>query len=157
MSGRRGNTGAVLALALTLVLTSACEKHEFEPPDREEQVSAASARYSQAGFDTLTWASDSVRTEEGNGVYAASCRRCHGTVGRGDTDLARERGLEVPSLVEPEWAPASSLDVVRRRIFVGHEEGMPTFGIARMSPRDIDAVAFYILYSLRPEILGGEG
>jgi mono/diheme cytochrome c family protein len=151
---RRG----IPALALLLVVgAAACEKHEFEPPDRDAQVEEASRRYSQALFDTVTWASDSARAFEGNALYAASCRRCHGTLGRGDTELAAERGLEVPSLVEPDWPYAVSVDTVRHRIFAGHPEGMPTFGVARLSPREIDGVAWYILEELRPEVLGREG
>lgn len=143
--------------ALALAAAACGEKPHFEPPDREEQVARAGVRYIRAGFDTLTWASDSARMQEGNNVYAATCRRCHGTLGRGGTELAEERELEVPSLVEPDWPYAASLDSVRRRVFTGHPEGMPTFGIARLSPREIDGVSYYILEGLRPEILGGGG
>ncbi len=146
-----------LCLLLLVGAAGACEKHEFEPPDREAQVEEAARRYGQAGFDTVTWASDSARAFDGNAVYAASCRRCHGTLGRGDTELAAERGLDVPSLVEPDWPYAASVDSLRRRIFSGHPEGMPTFGIARLSPREIDGVAFYILEGLRPDVLGPDG
>jgi hypothetical protein len=31
---------------------------------------------------------------------------------------------------------------------------MPTWGVAGITPREIDAVAFYILERLRPEMLG---
>jgi len=146
---------ALLAACAVLAL-SACEKPEFEPPDREEQVAEAGRRYAPALFDTVTWTSDSVRALEGNGVYAADCRRCHGTLGRGGTELAQERGLDVPSLVEADWPYAASLDSTRARIFSGHPDGMPTFGIARLTPREIDGVAFYILEELRPEVLGGD-
>jgi hypothetical protein len=40
---------------------------------------------------------------------------------------------------------------VRRRIFTGHPAGMYTWGIAGISPREIDAVAHYILERLRPD------
>lgn len=145
----------VLVPAVAALLVAACgEKHEFEPPDREEQVARAGVRYLNAGWDTVTWASDSARMQDGNNVYAASCRRCHGTLGRGDTELAAERGLEVPSLVEPDWPYAVALDSIRRKVFTGHPEGMPTFGIARLSPREIDGVSYYILEGLRPDVLG---
>lgn len=81
------------------------------------------------------------------------CRRCHGPLGRGDTEYARARGVEVPSLVEPDW-PLAELDSVRRAIYVGHEAGMPTFGARDLDSREIDAAAAYVLLTLRPEILG---
>lgn len=144
----------IATLALTVLLAGGCEKKEFEPPDRGAQVAEASAAYAPESFDTLTWASDSVRALEGNATYAATCRRCHGPLGTGSTDLAEERELNVPSLVEPNWRLAASLDSVRHRIWAGHAEGMPTFGVARLGPREIDGAAWYILERLRPEVLG---
>lgn len=81
-------------------------------------------------------------------------RSCHGTVGAGDTEYAEARGLNVPSLIEPEWRYSASIDSVRHRVFVGHVAGMPTWGVAGITPREIDAVSFYILERLRPEMLG---
>ena len=37
--------------------------------------------------------------------------------------------------------------------FVGHENGMPTYGVAGLTPREIDGAAYYVLAQLRPEIL----
>ena len=142
-------------LALAALAAAACG-HDFEPPDRGERVREAEAVYSNAIFDTIAWTSDSVRSLEGNEVYAAECRRCHGPLGRGNTDYARARGLTVPSLVTPDW-PLASMDSIRREIFVGHEEGMPGFGIAGITPRDIDGAAYYVLATLRPEVLGSGG
>lgn len=104
-------------------------------------------------FDTITWESDSARLYAGNELYAAECRQCHGYLGRGDTDYARERDLDVPSLVRPDWAYADAPDSVRHRIFVGHIEGMPSWGVGRLSLRNIDAVTYYLLEQLRPEVL----
>ena len=143
---------AVSTCAVALAL-SACG-HEFEPPDRAERVAEAAAQYSTALFDSIAWADEEARTEEGNEVYAEKCRRCHGPLGRGETAYARERGLQVPSLVEPDW-PIASMDSLRRVIYVGHEEGMPGWGVAGIAPREIDSSAYYILNSLRPELLGG--
>jgi len=144
-------------LLITLGLAGsglACSDHEFHPPDREEQVAAADSLFSPAMFDTIRWESDSARVFVGNETYAAECRRCHGFLGRADTDYAEAQGLEVPSLVEEDWRFAGDIDGLRRIIFTGHPRGMPTWGVAGISPREIDAVAFYILVQLRPDALG---
>ena len=135
-----------------LVLLAACQKHEFEPPDREAQVAQADSLYSAALFDTIAWPSDSARAFDGNNVYAAECRKCHGSVGEGGTEYAAERGLAVPSLTRADWPYGDDVDAVRQRVFSGHPAGMPTWGVAGISPREIDAVSWYIVHSLRPEI-----
>jgi mono/diheme cytochrome c family protein len=58
--------------------------------------------------------------------------------------------------VEPVWLLADR-DSLHRHIYVGHEEGMPIYGAGGISPREIDAVAGYILNVLRPDVLGGQG
>lgn len=141
-----------MALASTTAL-GGCEQ-EFEPPDPAVRVERAAASYSPALFDTITWENPETRIEQGNTAYAEQCRRCHGTVGRGETDYARARDLTVPSLVEPDWAFAD-LDSLRRRIYTGHASGMPVFGDGTLDPRQIDATAAYVLLGLRPEMLGG--
>lgn len=147
------------AATITAVLAlGACKKEKtFDPPDRDERIADAEARFAETEFDTITWAGETLRAREGNSVYAAKCRNCHGTLGRGSTAYAANRGLEVPSLVEPEWQYAASLDSVRHRVFVGHRAGMPTWGVAGITLREIDAVSAYILDDLRPEVLGGTG
>lgn len=140
------------ALALVAV---ACG-HDFEPPDRGERVREAEREYSATLFDSVAWTSQEARVQEGNTIYAEDCRRCHGQLGRGETDYARSRGLDVPSLVEPDW-PLDDLSALRHEIYVGHETGMPVFGQGGLTLRQMDAVAAYILDVLRPEILGGGG
>jgi len=152
-SWKRMRAGTVIGTALMAV---SCGKHEFEPPDRGERVGEAEGVYSPAIFDTVAWASPEERSLGGNEIYAAKCRQCHGTLGLGGTEYALERGLDVPSLVRPDWPYAASLDSVRHRIFVGHPDGMPTFGIAGISPREIDGAAYYILFSLRLDVLGAD-
>ncbi len=143
---------ATMAGSATL---TACGGHHFEPPNRAQQVAEAEAQYTSAIFDSVTWATDSIRELDGNAVYAASCRKCHGEMGAGETDYDRVRNLHPPSLVRPDWK-YDSLDSLRKRIWVGHA-GMPTFGIAGITPRDIDGVAFYLLKGLRPDVLGKGG
>lgn len=144
--------GALAALCAAAL--SACGgDHEYEPPDREALVAEAAAEFSPAVYDTLTWSGDSARLAVGNELYAAECRKCHGYLGSGETDYARQRDLEVPSLVEPGWRLADSLQAVRRNVYAGHAEGMPSWGVGRLTIRQIDAVAYYVLEELRPDAL----
>jgi mono/diheme cytochrome c family protein len=136
--------------ALAALALAACGEHEFHPPDREQQVQVATGRYHQASFDTIAWPDSAARLFAGNEVYAAHCRRCHGPLGEGATDNAVEQGLDVPSLVRADW-PYDSLDAVRERVFAGHPEGMPSWGIGRLTLREIDAVAWYVQNALRAE------
>jgi mono/diheme cytochrome c family protein len=144
-----------LLLILVVASVGACEKHEFEPPDRDAQIVAAADAYSAATFDTIAWPTDSIRALDGNVVFSTYCRNCHGTLGKGATEYALGRDLEVPSLVAEGWRFDAAPDSVRHKIFVGHAEGMPTWGVAGLTPREIDAVTYYILDVLRPEVLGG--
>jgi mono/diheme cytochrome c family protein len=137
-----------------LLVLAACGEKEFDPPERAEQVGEAETLYSEALFDTIAWADTLQRVRVGNEVFASRCRNCHGTLGEGDTEFARARGLTVPSLVAPDWRYATSIDSVRHRVFVGHQAGMPTWGVAGISPREIDGAAYYVLQRLRPEVLG---
>ena len=146
---RRG----LLVVVPVAMLLAGCG-HEFHPPDPEERIAEAEERLTPLLFDTVQWANDSVRFFQGNETYAAKCRRCHGTLGEGGTEYALRRGLDVPSLVEPDWELADSLAAVRRLIFTGHSGGMPTWGVAGITPRQIDASAFYVLFQLRPDVLG---
>lgn len=143
-----------IAVLGSLLLLWGCSEHEFHPPDSEDRVAAAAAMFADLSFDTLTWESEDERMFAGNLVYATSCRRCHGTLGLGETEYARNRGLEIPSLVEADWALADSLDGVRYRVFVGHEGGMPVFQLSGLSMAEVDAVSAYVLYQLRPDVLG---
>jgi mono/diheme cytochrome c family protein len=132
---------------------ASCEAKQFDRPDRAEQVAEADLIFSPAMFDTIQWVSPEARVAAGNDVFVVHCRKCHGTMGRGDTPYARQERVEVPSLVEPGWPFADDAEAVRRRIFTGHPGGMPTWGIAGITPREIDAVAFYIVHQLRPEAI----
>lgn len=155
MRPRLHRVAAAALGALAVAAGAGCGEHEFDPPSRAERVEEAAERFDAASFDTIAWADEAQRMLEGNAVYAAECRRCHGPLGRGDTEYARANNLDVPSLVEPDWDFADDPIGVRRRIFTGHEAGMPTWGVAGITPREIDAVAAYLLEDLRPEILGG--
>jgi mono/diheme cytochrome c family protein len=132
-----------------VLLLAGCEEHKFAPPDRAARVSAADSAFTEARFDTIKWSSDEERLRTGNLVYVEHCRRCHGPVGEGNTAYAQDQNLDVPSLVTPDWPLASQPDSVRRRVYVGHVRGMPTYGIAGITVREIDAVTSYVLELLR--------
>jgi mono/diheme cytochrome c family protein len=144
--------GTGLALLAVVWAAGACKGPDFEPPDRAIRVERAAAAFSLTLFDTVAWEGEDVQLTEGNAVYAETCRRCHGPLGQGATDYARQRNLTVPSLVAADW-PLAQADSLRLKIFIGHESGMPVFGDGNLTPRQIDATAAYILRSLRPDVL----
>ncbi len=150
-------TDLLMVGLLCMAGAAGCAKHEFEPPDRDQQVAAANEDFSVSLFDTITWTDDQQRGLEGNVVYSSYCRNCHGPLGRGGTEYAVNRDLEVPSIVEPNWRLSAARDSILHHIFVGHAAGMPTWGVAGISTREMDAVTFYVLEVLRPEVLGTDG
>lgn len=148
---------SLVALAAAALFAGCEKKYEFDPPSREEQVEDAERIYTRALFDSISWESTEERDLIGNAIYAARCRRCHGTLGRSETEYARERNLEVPSLVEPEWRFAGDVEAARRAVFTGHPMGMPTWGVAGLTLREIDAATHYVVHQLRGDVLGGPG
>ncbi len=148
-------TRAARALGVAVCVLVACSGEKtFDPPDREARVAAADSLFSARLFDTVTWATPEERADAGNAVYAAHCRTCHGATGDGGTAYSEQRGLAVPSLVLDPWPLGAHQDSVRHRIFVGHAAGMPTWGVAGITVREIDAVTHYLVERLRPEVLG---
>ncbi len=147
----RGAAGPLLGMAAAFAV-AACGHHEFEPPDREAKVREAAASFTPATFDTIAWDSAEACHVLGNLIYVEHCRTCHGPLGQGGTDYAVTQGLEVPSLTRPGWRLADP-DSLHRVISVGHAAGMPVFGIHDLTPREIDAVAGYVLHVLRPDVL----
>lgn len=144
---------ALLLLCATSFLTACSEDEGYQPPDPQLRVELADSLYEPALFDTIDWGSAEERTTFGNLVYADHCRRCHGPVGEGGDAEVAGRRIEVPSLVGAEWPLRDDIGMVRRRIFTGHTGGMPSWGISRLAPREIDAAAYYLLEQLRPEML----
>lgn len=138
-------------LPLMVLLAAGCKGHEFHPPDKQERVAHADSVYETLSFDTIKWSSDSLRLATGNDVYAANCDKCHGPLGLGNAEYARANNIQAPSLVDPNWHFGEDAGQVRRRIFTGHPAGMPTWGVAGLTPREIDAVTSYLMERLRPE------
>jgi mono/diheme cytochrome c family protein len=147
-------TAAALAFLLAGIGVTACaDDNGYDPPDPAQRIELADSLYSPALFDTIAWTSDQERITAGNLVYADYCRRCHGTVGEGGVARVAGSDMVVPSLVTADWRYHDDIDSVRYRTFTGHTGGMPSLGVSRLTPREIDAVAFYILELLRPEML----
>ena len=83
-------------------------------------------------------------------VYQYSCRKCHGDTGLGDAGFVRHGDtLRPPSFREPDWAYAMDKEGLRDLIFVGTENEMPHWGVQGLPAKDIDAVAIFILQSMR--------
>lgn len=118
---------------------------------RADSVVEAEALYDPAAFDTVSWAVADSAISRGQIVFLYSCRRCHGSSGRGDGDLALEHELAMPDLTVDGWQYDGDVEGIRHRIFVGHESEMPNWGLHGLKPRDIDAVTRYILGRLRAE------
>jgi len=141
----------VLPLACALVL-GACSggppAQEAEPPDT--MMAVALAAYDLTMFDSIAWDTSREAIERGTVVYNTSCAKCHGEQGRGDAGLVR-RGdtLLPPSFREPDWLYAEDKVGLREQIFVGTAENMPHWGLEGLRPRDVDAVAIFILQSMR--------
>jgi mono/diheme cytochrome c family protein len=139
-------------VGLLVLFVAACSEHEFHPPSEEERSARADSLYDPAAFDSIAWSTDSARIATGNLVFADQCRRCHGPLGRGATEYAAANEIAVPSLVSEDWRLAGDIDSVRHAIFVGHG-AMPEWGLGRLSLRELDAVAAYVIGQLRPEVL----
>ena len=71
---------------LAAALPYGCTEYEFEPPDQDARVAQADSAFSMSLFDSIGWASDSIRALDGNVVYATYCRNCHGSMGAGETE-----------------------------------------------------------------------
>lgn len=107
-------------------------------------MARADSLWNPAAFDTIGWNTSVARSDRGRVVYYYSCTKCHGPEGEGQGSVARRRGLEVPSIVAPDWAHDGQIDSIRRAVFVGHRSEMPSWGLSEMTLRDLDAVAYYV-------------
>ena len=153
-----GWSGRAGACTLIFLLMAACvgDSGEQGGPDRgalqrarADSVLRAEAEFDPSAFDTIGWNSPDERLERGAVVWSFSCRKCHGEEGLGDGDLARVEELTMPAITAADWEYAGDVPAVRRRIYVGHETEMPSWGLYGLKYRDIDAVAFYIEDGLR--------
>ena len=143
-----------LALGLLAFALVACQKAKSEDaqPNAADTVAVAEATFNPAVFDTVKWASDSLRLARGADVFKWGCAECHGPQGYGDGGKVTESGdtLRPPNFHDASWRLAGDTDAVRRKVYAGNTRGMPHWGLRRMEPRDIDAVAAYVLTVLHP-------
>jgi len=140
---------ATLAAAL---LSAACAGGE--PADDTSQGSADSLVLAQTAFDptmfdTVTWETQVEALERGEVVYRFSCLKCHGEKGLGDSGFVRGGDtLRPPSFREADWLYAGDKEGIRQQVFVGTAKAMPHWGLVGLPPRDLDAVAIYIIEGL---------
>lgn len=114
-----------------------------------DTVAAVKAGFTEAAFDTIHWPSDSLRLARGADVFKWGCAECHGPQGYGNGGkVLNGDTLRPPNFHDPKWRLAGDTDAVRRMVYSGNVRGMPHWGLRRMDPRDIDAVAAYVLQVL---------
>ena len=120
---------------------------------RADSMAVAEKIYDATAFDSINWETAADRLSRGRVVWQFSCQKCHGAHGLGNGEAAEEWQIEMPVIVEEDWQYAGDVEGIHHRIFVGHEAGMPNWGLHGLKYRDIDAVTAYILTGLRGEEL----
>lgn len=139
---------ALLAVA-SLSLACTGEETAEEATVRPDSTALAREAFDPSMFDTVTWETSEKALERGEVVYRYSCQRCHGERGLGDAGFVRHGDtLRPPSFREPTWEFARDKEGIREQVFVGTGETMPHWGLVGLPPRDVDAVAIYILDGL---------
>jgi len=137
-----------MTLAAAL-LFAACGGGELAEDTRQaapDSMALADSLFDPSIFDTIEWETRERALARGQVVYRFSCLKCHGARGLGDAGFVlRGDTLRPPSFREPTWQFAGDKEGIRRQVFVGTEEGMPHWGLVGLGPRDLDAVAIYIL------------
>ena len=136
------------SLAATL-LTVGCgggEPPQTEIPAGPDSTALAQEAYDPTMFDTVTWETQQEAIERGQVVYRFSCLKCHGERGQGEAGFVRAGDtLRPPSFRDPGWAYADDKAGIREQVFIGTAESMPHWGLVGLTPRDVDAVAIYIM------------
>lgn len=139
-----------MAAALLIVGCGGGEPPETEVAAGPDSTALAQEAYDPTMFDTVSWESQEKAVERGQVVYRFSCLKCHGEAGLGDAEFVRAGDtLRPPSFREPDWAFAGDKEGIREQVFVGTAETMPHWGLVGLTPRDVDAVAIYIMEGFR--------
>ncbi|MEX0890995.1 MAG: c-type cytochrome [Gemmatimonadota bacterium] len=147
------------AVMLVLVVAaSACDGQPDPAADPDAPTAAdtlvmAYESFSPEAFDTVGWPSDSAALERGAFVYRAGCSTCHGVDGRGDAGHVTPAGdtLHPPDFHRADFALGDDLQALRQKVYAGNVQGMPHWGLRRMDPRDIDAVARWVAHLARQQ------
>jgi len=135
-----------LALALLSVACAGGEPAEDTVQADADSMALAQAAFDPTMFDTVSWETQEKALARGQVVYRFSCLKCHGDHGLGDSGFVRAGDtLRPPSFREPTWEFAGDKVGIREQVFVGTGESMPHWGLVGLGPRDLDAVAIYIL------------
>ena len=135
-----------LAAALLSAACAGGEPAEDTDQAAPDSMALAEAAFDPTIFDTIEWEGREKALARGQVVYRFSCLKCHGNRGLGDSGFVLGGDtLRPPSFREPTWQFAGDKEGIRRQVFVGTEESMPHWGLVGLGPRDLDAVAIYIL------------
>ena len=138
-----------LAVAFLSVACAGGEPGEEGAQAGPDSMTLAREAFDSTMFDTVTWETQEKALERGQVVYRFSCLKCHGQRGLGDAGFVRAADtLRPPSFREPTWQFAGDKEGIREQVFVGTGEAMPHWGLVGLSPRDVDAVAIFILEGL---------
>jgi hypothetical protein len=124
-----------LALVLPLAL-AACGGGGSEQADTPaDSVALALEQYDPALFDTITWASDSSQINRGGIVWAFSCKKCHGQLGKGDGGQVMDGDTIRPPDFTTQWRFGTDDEGLIKAIYGGSAEGMPHWGISGLTTR----------------------
>jgi mono/diheme cytochrome c family protein len=134
-----------LALMLPLMLAACGGGGGGEQANTpSDSVALALEQYDPALFDTISWTSDSSEVNRGGIVWAFSCKKCHGQLGKGDGNQVIDGDTIRPPDFTTQWRFGTDDEGLMKAIYAGSAEGMPHWGLSGLKPRDIDAVATYV-------------
>lgn len=145
----------LVTLSLLLTLVGACtgDAHEQVTDDVQMAGVLPAAVPDVDYFDSIGWDDPYSALDRGATVFAYSCAKCHGDSGVGDGNYhMKGRVLRPPSFRTSDWRYGHDLEELRVAIYSGNDKGMPHWGNAGLAPRDVDAVARYILFGLRDDV-----
>lgn len=142
---------SLLGVVLVAAVIGAIVRNNHKPA--EASIPLPDRTYTPALFDTINWASNDAAIARGKDVFNWICAKCHGPAGHGDGGYVIEGDtLHPPSFVQPEWRFANNPKGLYQRIYLGNNRGMPHWGDQGLQPRDVEAVATYILQGLRKNV-----
>lgn len=143
---------APLVLVVAIIACKPAQSKDAAAPTATDTVDAALAQFNPSAFDTVRWASDSLRLARGADVFKWACSECHGPQGHGDGGkVVNGDTLRPPDFHDAGWRLAGNRTEVRRKVYTGNVRGMPHWGLRHMELRDVDAVSDYVLTVLHTQ------